>query len=299
MPGANHLDLLTEVVARIERELREPASVGSLCESLDMSPWQFQRVFRAFTGDSVGTYLRGRRLTVAAETLRKNSGARILDIALEFQFGSQEAFTRAFKLWFGVTPAEYRDGDQTLNPRHKPRLDRERISRIHANIAKTPTYLTLPPSHFVGSPIDIASPLDTEADICRQLPQHWLEFNRRRHEIAGRERGVGYGIAASSTHGPDGMDGETLHYIAAARVDALPRAVPAEMKSVSISGGKYAVFERTGHVEACFATVGYIYGVWLPQSGLLRGPGPDLEIFDHRYRLADPSSRSRYYLPIL
>ena len=34
--------------------------------------------------------------------------ARILDIALDCQFSSQEAFTRAFRRYYGMTPGEYR-----------------------------------------------------------------------------------------------------------------------------------------------------------------------------------------------
>ncbi len=52
-------------------------------------------------------YVTWRRMTVAAETL-VNTNTRLIDIALDCQFESQEAFKRAFKRQFGVPPGKYR-----------------------------------------------------------------------------------------------------------------------------------------------------------------------------------------------
>ena len=49
-------------------------------------------------------YMRGRRLSEAARVLA-NGGADILTVALDFGYGSHEAFTRAFRRsQFGVNP---------------------------------------------------------------------------------------------------------------------------------------------------------------------------------------------------
>lgn len=52
-------------------------------------------------------YIRKRRLSCAAHDLLITS-KRIIDIAVEYQFQSQESFTRAFKKMFGITPGKYR-----------------------------------------------------------------------------------------------------------------------------------------------------------------------------------------------
>ena len=52
-------------------------------------------------------YMRGRRLSEAARVLA-NGGADILTVALDFGYGSHEAFTRAFRDQFGVTPESVR-----------------------------------------------------------------------------------------------------------------------------------------------------------------------------------------------
>ena len=48
-------------------------------------------------------YMRGRRLSEAARVLA-NGGPDILTVALDFGYGSHEAFTRAFRDQFGLTP---------------------------------------------------------------------------------------------------------------------------------------------------------------------------------------------------
>ena len=52
-------------------------------------------------------YVRGRRLTEAAKAL-SNGAPDILSVALDAGYGSHEAFTRAFRDEFGVTPETIR-----------------------------------------------------------------------------------------------------------------------------------------------------------------------------------------------
>lgn len=52
-------------------------------------------------------YLRYRKLAFALKQIR-DTQCGILDIALNYGFSSHEAFTRAFKETYGVTPSEYR-----------------------------------------------------------------------------------------------------------------------------------------------------------------------------------------------
>lgn len=53
-------------------------------------------------------YLRYRKLAFALKDIR-DTDTGILDIALAYGFSSHEAFTRAFKEAYGITPSEYRE----------------------------------------------------------------------------------------------------------------------------------------------------------------------------------------------
>ncbi|MBM7363101.1 AraC-like DNA-binding protein [Priestia taiwanensis] len=72
-----------------------------------MSMYHFHRIFQQVSGMSVAEYIRKRRLTYAAKQLVETD-IRIIEIAFMFHFSSQEAFTRAFKAMFHLTPKKYR-----------------------------------------------------------------------------------------------------------------------------------------------------------------------------------------------
>ena len=95
------------LVDRIEERLGDEVNVLELAREFALSPWHFQRLFKSLVGDSLGSYIRGRRLTRAAQLLNQTDMG-ILDIAIELGYNSHEAFTRAFKIQFGMTPKELR-----------------------------------------------------------------------------------------------------------------------------------------------------------------------------------------------
>lgn len=82
-------------------------TLSQLARRLGYSPHYTTRQFHRLAGMRFRDYLRKRRLAFAAIELR-DSTAGILSIAIRYGFGSQEAFTRAFKTAFGITPGMYR-----------------------------------------------------------------------------------------------------------------------------------------------------------------------------------------------
>ncbi|WP_201778297.1 helix-turn-helix transcriptional regulator [Thalassomonas viridans] len=88
----------------IEQHLYDKISVHEVAAASHYSTYHFSRIFKALVGDTPKEYLRKRRLTVAAKRLL-GEDIGILELALECQFDSQEAFTRAFKGLFNITPA--------------------------------------------------------------------------------------------------------------------------------------------------------------------------------------------------
>ena len=71
------------------------------------SKFHFTRKFMELTGWTPGAYLRKRRLEEAAKDIL--AGSDILQVAVDYHFGSQQAFTRSFKAYFRTTPGFYRD----------------------------------------------------------------------------------------------------------------------------------------------------------------------------------------------
>lgn len=102
-----HKEAVERAVHFIETNFTEEFSVEDVAQHSMMSKWYFQRVFRKRTNLTVADYVKRRRLTNAAQQLIYTD-YRIIDIAIESHFASQEAFSRSFQRIFGLTPGAYR-----------------------------------------------------------------------------------------------------------------------------------------------------------------------------------------------
>lgn len=94
------------VQAYIEEHLTEKIAMKQLATAAGYSVWHTARMFKEQTGKPPFEYIRARRLACAAFRLRDGK-SRVLDVALDFTFDSNEGFTRAFTRHFGVPPGVY------------------------------------------------------------------------------------------------------------------------------------------------------------------------------------------------
>src|SRR6201997_4448338 len=91
----------------VESHLADPLTLDDVAEVARISRFHLVRAFATATGLSVMRYVRARRLTEAARALAAGA-PDIPQVALDSDYGSHEAFTRAFRDHFGVTPETVR-----------------------------------------------------------------------------------------------------------------------------------------------------------------------------------------------
>ena len=111
----NYINEMQKAIDYIEDNLDKDIDFKKVSKEVGMSAFYFHRIFSAVIGISPTTYIRNRRLTVAAQEISKNN-ENILDIALKYGFESHEAFSRAFKNFHGVVPKMAKtDGNEFKN----------------------------------------------------------------------------------------------------------------------------------------------------------------------------------------
>ena len=79
------------------------------------------RMFRTVTKQTLGGYIRERRLTLAAEALRQTQRP-VFDIAMQYGYDSQQTFSRVFRRQFSQTPTAYRHSMRRQALVQRPRL---------------------------------------------------------------------------------------------------------------------------------------------------------------------------------
>ncbi|SHN51929.1 helix-turn-helix transcriptional regulator [Desulfitobacterium chlororespirans] len=91
----------------IEENLDDRIDLEDLARKAYLSKYYYHRLFHKVTGESVTRYITRRRMEKAAEEL-VGTEQPIIDIALKYQYASQESFTRAFMRIYGLAPGKYR-----------------------------------------------------------------------------------------------------------------------------------------------------------------------------------------------
>lgn len=107
-PLTAYTQRMNRILDHIDAHLDEPLEIAPLAEIAHFSPYHFHRIFSAWMGETLGNYVRRRRLETAAARLAGQRQHPILQIALSVGFASGEAFARAFKAHFGQTPSAWR-----------------------------------------------------------------------------------------------------------------------------------------------------------------------------------------------
>lgn len=289
-----YLERIQHGVDYIEARLHEELELHCIAKEAGLSQWHFQRIFKSLTGDTLKSYVRSRRLAKSLELLLSTK-LRVLDIAVLAGFESQEAFARAFRKAFGMTPQQYRKLGNERVVMKKPQFSADYLRHIHHNVSLEPEIRSQPGMRLVGLRTQFFGVDSEKNNIGALLPPLWAAFLARLPEIAQRVPGVCYGVVRQER-----SDSDQLEYHAAIEVTA-GAVPPAGMVLVEVPAATYAKFEHRGPAPEIDHTVSYAYSTWLAQTGHARrhSGGPDLEIYGPAYHPTAATSVMHYALPVV
>ncbi|MNO18373.1 Right origin-binding protein [compost metagenome] len=277
----------------IEDHLQEELRIAEIAGQACFSAFHFQRMFLAVSGFTVNEYIRKRRLTEAAKLLRTSSES-VLQISLACQYQSQEAFTRAFQSYTGVTPGKYRKAlDMTIESQQKINfLELQKNIKGDVKQMDKPTMIQLERTPIIGCRYKTSLNGDGHYS---DIPGFYDDFGSNGRFMPIPEKvspGMSYGISC------DYQENGDFSFIVGEAV-----AENAELPDMNyvyfvIPAGNYAMFKAYGHASLTQATRDYIYGTWLPNSGYERREGPDFEITDVMNSSFPDHMRLTIYIPV-
>jgi AraC family transcriptional regulator len=265
----------------IESHLAEALSLDEIAATGGVSRFHLVRAFAAATGLPVMRYVRARRLSEAARALA-NGAPDILALALEANYGSHEAFTRAFRDHFGVTPEAVRSSTP---------LDH---LRLQEPIIMDSTKIDYPqaPRFETGKPLLVAG--IGERYTCESgaaIPGQWHRFRQSVANFPDRIGRVAYGVCCN------GDDAGNFDYIAGVEVQDFTD-LPREFSRVRIPEQKYAVFTHRDHISTIRRTVNTIWNEWLPASGLKAADAPNFERYDENFDPVSGNGGLEIWIPV-
>ncbi len=286
------MEPILRAIDRIENRLAEPLSLSEIARVAGFSTYHFCRYFRAMTGGSVMGYVRARRLSLAAVAVR-DGRERLIDIAFDAGFESQEAFTRAFKRAFGTTPGALRRGRTDIDPFYlMPLLSENWLRAKQEAIPMNPKFVTLEERKISGLRQRVSRGVEAS------LPELWMTLNARMNEYEDAVEGAAYGLCI---HGVEGGPGD-FDYLAGVQVRG-EKPEPDGMETVTLQARDYAVFtfspETTELPDEFRRAYAYIFDTWLPSSGYRIARASDFEYYEkHRFDATTLSGEIDIYIPV-
>jgi len=226
-------------------------------------------------------YARARRLTEAAKSLA-GGAADILAVALDAGYGSHEAFTRAFRDQFGMTPETVRA------QRHLDNLQIQepiRIETVHTATIKPPRFENGRLMLIAG----IGVHYSCEASL--GIPAQWQRFTPYIGTISSQRGRTAYGLRVNSD------DAGNFHYVAGVEVTSFDD-MPDELVRIRVPEQRYAVFTHTGHISAIRETHHVIWSKWLPESGLKTADAPDFERYGEDFDPQTGTGTVEIWIPV-
>lgn len=102
----NYYERIQKSIDFIEENMCEDISPEQCARESYMSLSEYYRMFFSIVGMNVKEYIRGRRLTLAADEIA-NGRPSVIDLAVKYGFDTADGFSRAFRKQFGTVPSRF------------------------------------------------------------------------------------------------------------------------------------------------------------------------------------------------
>jgi AraC family transcriptional regulator len=273
---------ILNVLIYIQNNLDGELSLEELAQTAFFSPYHFHRIFSAYTGESIKSYVRRLRLERATRDLLFTE-LSLVQISERAGYDTQQSFHRAFKEAYLSTPTDFREKKQAV-------LTPELIQK------KYPDAMMPEVSIVKIDPISVA--FARHVGSYDNILNVWMllagEFGvKQLMSDAIQKISIPYDAKEITPE-------DKMRYDACIVLSAFPDfKANGKVGVQTIRGGKYAVITHKGPIESIEATYELLFGVWLAQSKYEPDDYPNFMM--HRntpYATKSESLLTDIYLPL-
>ncbi|SMP64005.1 AraC family transcriptional regulator [Anoxynatronum buryatiense] len=251
----NNRELILQSIQIIETNLRSKISVLDISKDLGFSFYYYSRLFKSITGHSPKSYILARKITESARELMATD-KRIIDIALDYGFGSAEAYSRAFFKMMHQNPSDMRregaaDRRLLLQP-----ITEITLKKNEHVLDKEPEIVFLEDIKLVG--ISFYYDLSLKNDLSEQ----WSMLTENLETIPSLKKPLEF---YQMQFWFPNQDTDSLFFYVAVAVSEMDR-IPIQMTAKIIPAQIYYKFRHKGLANQVGHTYRYIYEEWLPAT---------------------------------
>lgn len=223
-----------------------------LADAACFSPFHFHRIYREMCGETVAATVKRMRLHRASAQIAYDA-ASLKEAAVSAGYGSEEAFIRAFKRLYGVTPTQWRD---RLN-----QPERTDMYNVELRDFEERTLLAM---HHKGPYMEIGAMFEK------------LNIWAAGAGFLGPDH-LGVGVFYDD---PDSVPPAQLSSDAGITVAAgTPVPDRDDIHMITLKDGRHATLLHTGPYSELEKPYQWLYAQWLPQSGEEPADQPCFEIY--------------------
>jgi AraC family transcriptional regulator len=285
----------------IEENLKLEVALNDCAREAGFSVYHYYQVFGAYVGLPVMEYVRKRRLAWALTELKQ--GLRIIDVALDFGFGSERAFSRAFKKQYGLSPGKYRVLIDSSSPPAKLVLKSFHQNNIYGGVVMEPKFVKKEAFKVAGYEIKTTNVGRVNYQV---LPEFWSRYFSQNWGKVLHEKIKPISHAELGICFPGGLEEGEFSYVIGVEVADFS-GVPEGLFKGEVPAATYAVFtsppaEREGNQlpKSVQGTWDYIYASWFPGSGYEFDDKSrvDFELYNEP-SLGDHGIQADIYVPVV
>lgn len=271
----DQISMIKSFVELIEDNIREDLDLDVLAEKTGFSKYYVHRLFKTLTGQTLMTYVRGRRLSLSLNEL-VNTHLNVIDIAQDYRFAHEQSYIRAFKQQFHMTPAHYRRMRCEMPVVEK--LDTAHLYAASRGVMMAPRMCMVPQFYLQGIEREIGFDHNYYHQDANELVKKW-----EKEYVAQIENKVDmsvyYGLVQYNAN-PHGRLYATCTQV------KMPGEAKEPVKNYTIPTYDYAVFRYVGMhspYEITFRTLLELYekiNAWKEETSYLQAEGFHIERVD-------------------
>ena len=244
--------IIEYIYLHLDSDEQGALSTDTLSELSGCSKFHFHRQFQAYTGVTLYRFVQLLRLKRASYQLVYHPQDKIIDIAFDAGFESHEAFSRAFKKRYGLTPLQFRQ-----HPKWETWLD-----HYNFNIGEDMNLPEVDIVEFSEQKVALlkhrGNPKALNHSISRFI--EWRKSCKESPIASSHTFGIAY-------HDPDMVAAEDFKFDICGSVKKDIDPNPQGVINSLIPGGRCARIIHQGSYDLMGPKIHYLYKDWLSKSG--------------------------------